>query len=281
VAAVSAQPAEVETRFDIGAGPGAAGMSLAEWSRKKNANKGPPVSGGVLWSMDENVDFTAAPLDGATEGLPGMLIRGALTAAECEALIAGIPSDGPGVMKGDEVGQNYRDRVVTQRYQCSDEALAKRLEARLAAYLPRELDGGRLLGLNSGFRFIHYVQGGRHGPHIDGREPVEPDSTAEGFVQSRITLQAYLNGDFSGGEFTLVDVVGSEFAPRQVIKPQRGDVVLFYQERLDPPQRVPYKFYHQGSDVTAGNKYTCRTMVDYVFSDATLAKHSNSPDNAA
>lgn len=184
-------------------------------------------------------------------------------------------------MTGDKVGQNYRDRVVNQRYQCADDALAKRLEARLAAYLPRELDGGRLLGINSGFRFVHYAEGGRHGPHIDGREPVDPDPTPNGwFVQSRITLQAYLNADFDGGEFTIVDAVGSDFVPRQVIKPGCGDVVLFYQERLDPPQLVPYKYYHQGSDVTAGHKHTCRTMVDYVFPDAALAKISNGPDDA-
>ena len=31
----------------------------------------------------------------------------------------------------------------------------------------------------------------------------------------------YLNGDFDGGEFTIVDAVGSDFAPRQV-KAQRS-----------------------------------------------------------
>ena len=86
-----AAPAEKETRFDIGAGPGAAGMSLAEWSRQKNANKGPPVSGAVQWTPDEDVPITVVPLDGATRASPGLLIRGALTAQECAAGAEPIP----------------------------------------------------------------------------------------------------------------------------------------------------------------------------------------------
>lgn len=84
------------------------------------------------------------------------------------------------------------------------------------------------------------------------------------------------------GEFAIVDADdnGEDVQVKHVIKPQAGDVVLFYQERLNPPSDYPpYELQHQGNDVTAGQKFACRTMVDYIFPNEEVAHFSNVKDD--
>jgi len=95
--------------------------------------------------------------------------------------------------------------------------------------------------------------------------------------------------DFKGGEFAIVspspnasgDGDASGTNVRYVVKPREGDVVIFYQERLNPPSdHPPYELQHEGSDVTEGEKFACRTMVDYVFPDRERARMGNVKDDA-
>jgi len=276
---------------NIGAGPGAQDMDLAAWSKLKNSEVGEAISPRLTrlgaWRPDPQPIFEAQEVPGLSPGVPAAVVHGVLSTHECQELINGFPSSGQGFMPGQRVAELYRDRKVKSRSLVNDELLAKILEERLKDFLPKELDGGRLLCVNPNFRFVHYDTGGRHSTHIDGREPVMPkwDETAGGWVQSRLTMQIYLNShgkDFQGGEFAIVDADDNsdDVRVKHLIKPQAGDVVLFYQERLNPPsQYPPYELQHQGNDVTEGQKFACRTMVDYIFPNEETAHLSNVKDD--
>lgn len=276
---------------NIGAGPGAKDMDLAAWSKLKNSDVGAPLSWRLTeigaWRPNPQPKFEVETVPGLSPGVPAAVVHGVLSEKECQELIAAFPSGGKGYMPGQRVAELYRDRRVKSRSLVRDELLAKILQERLQSVLPHNLDGGRLFGVNPNFRFVHYDTGGRHSTHIDGREPVMPeqDEAGDGWVQSRMTLQIYLNShgkDFRGGEFAIVDADDSSEDGRvkHLIKPQAGDVVLFYQERLNPPSEYPpYELQHQANDVTEGEKYACRTMVDYIFPDQQTAHLSNVKDD--
>mmetsp|Transcript_52693 Transcript_52693/g.112445 ORF Transcript_52693/g.112445 Transcript_52693/m.112445 type:complete len:706 (+) Transcript_52693:108-2225(+) len=289
-----AQPAgeHGDSVHNIGAGAAAKDMDLDAWCAAKNSDVGPPVSAALkntdweLYRTPSNISRTTIP--GLTEGVPGMTFHGALGPKECKALISAFPKEGAGYMPGDRVAELYRDRKVKARVLAQDDKLAEVLFERLRDYLPQELDGGSLYRINPNFRFIHYETGGHHSTHIDGREPGVPrfDENVGGYVQSRLTLQVYLNthgSDFSGGEFEIVAPDPSDESRtnvRHTIRPSAGDAVVFYQERLTPPSAYPpYELQHEGSDVTSGEKFACRTMVDYVFPDKERAQMGNVKDD--
>ena len=193
---------------NIGAGPGAQDMDLAAWSRLKNSEVGEAISVRLTelkaWRPNPQPKFQVQHVPGLTPGVPAAVVQGVLSEKECKELIAGFPSGGQGYMPGQRVAELYRDRKVKSRSLVNDELLARILQERLREVLPSELDGGKLLSVNPNFRFVHYDTGGRHSTHIDGREPVMPrwDEVAEGWVQSRLTMQIYLNShgkDFKGG----------------------------------------------------------------------------------
>lgn len=262
-------------------------MTLAEWSRKKNSGKGPPVSARFagVWCPDTELNITERPVPGIPEYMPVVLLHGVFTEEECRGLIAAVPIDGPGYLGREEVFQLYNDRVVNYRFLAHDPDLAERLLRRLRRYLPEEIDGGRLHGVNPGFRFVHHDRGGHQAGHIDGREPVDPEyhEAAGGWVQSRLSLQIYLNGGFRGGEFVILEPDPDQpgrHRPRYVHQPRAGDALIFYQERLVPPSKSgPFEMFHEARDVLEGDKYACRTMVDYVFLDEARAKLGNIKDD--
>lgn len=185
-------------------------MDLAAWSKLKNSEVGEAISPRLTrlgaWRPNPQPIFEAQDVPGLSPGVPAAVVHGVLSTDECQELINGFPSSGQGgFMPGQRVAELYRDRKVKSRSLVNDELLAKILEERLKDFLPKELDGGRLLCVNPNFRFVHYDTGGRHSTHIDGREPVMPkwDETAGGWVQSRLTMQIYLNShgkDFQGGQ---------------------------------------------------------------------------------
>ena len=193
---------------NIGAGPGAKDMDLAAWSKLKNSDVGSAVSWRLTeldaWRPNPQPKFEVEKVPGLSPGVPAAVVRGVLSPKECQELIAAFPTSGKGFMPGQRVAELYRDRRVKSRSLVNDGLLAKILQERLQEFLPTELDGGRLFGVNSNFRLVHYDTGGRHSTHIDGREPVMPkqDEAAGGWVQSRLTMQVYLNShgkDFQGG----------------------------------------------------------------------------------
>lgn len=280
----AATPEPDKARVHIGAGPGAAKMTLAEWSRRKNSGAGPAVSERLPagWSARSRPPLVAERVPMVPSFMPAVLLRGVLSREECASLIAAVPEGGQGFFGGEEIKQLYHDRVVKYRFLSYDPGLSEVFLSRIREHIPGELDGGRFHRVNPVWRFVHYEEGGHQASHIDGREPVNPElDEAAGWVQSRLTLQVYLSEDFEGGELAFVEP-GADGARRtkHVLHPATGDAVLFYQERLQPPTRVPpYELYHEARDVMAGHKYACRTMVDYVFPDSACASLSNLKDD--
>ena len=115
--------------------------------------------------------------------------------------------------------------------------------------------------------------------HVDGREPSEPVQTngddndgKPQWLQSRLTVQMYLNNgggdEFDGGELSFYDSRAEHVLAK--IVPGAGDCVLFYQELSSP-----YALLHEGSDLSRGNKYAMRTMVEYVFPTYRAASENN------
>lgn len=261
----------------------AARHHLDEWTRLKNSDKGAAVSAltpSVRKPLGEPVRLNEVP-----DYMPAFVLRGILSPEECQSLIEAMdamPSGGPGYLGREQVQRMYRDRVVKYRFLTDDEALSELFSQRIRDYIPETLDGGRFYRVNPSWRFVCYDQGGHQGAHIDGREPAKPVPAegGEGWVQSRLTLQVYLNSDFTGGELAVL-----EEQPRggdrvkHLLQPGTGDALIFYQERLEPPSRQPFELLHEARDVTGGTKYACRTMVDYVFPDVKSARMANLKDD--
>merc|ERR1719277_1986667 len=63
-----------ETRDDIGVGPGAAGLTVAEWSKKKNADKGPAVSARFAgeWCADDSMAIEVDRVPGVPAFMPAL-----------------------------------------------------------------------------------------------------------------------------------------------------------------------------------------------------------------
>ena len=149
--------------------------------------------------------------------------------------------------------------------------------------------GGELRGLSSAWRFLHYTDGDHHGVHMDGREPRNPffDHEIGQYVQSRITLQLYLNSQgssenqFQGGSTTFYKVVGRnedgnfKFESTYQYQPRKGDCLIWLQEEpafeLDNVPQLSqegyqrYNSWHTGDEVVSGHKYVARTVINYNF----------------
>jgi len=210
-------------------------MTDSAWCAKKNDGAGHAVSAKLdefnAWQCDAQRQIRSERIPGVTVEMPAEVLREVLSPEECQSLIEGIPKGGAGHMDGAEVSQLYRDRVLASRYLSHDPKLALQVMDRISAYLPGGLDGGRLFRVSPTFRFLHYEEGGRQGCHIDGREPAEPvlEEAAGGWVQSRLTLQMYLNShgvDFEGGELGLLSFVPSIFM-------NRAQAMLLFSTRND------------------------------------------------
>lgn len=292
--AEAAAEAAAAARQNIGAGQAAAGMSLEEWSLLKNKDAGPAVSPFLqvpLTMGEPREEGSRAP--NVPYYLPAVLVPKVLTHEECYGLIAAVPQSGLGYKNAKEVHDMYEDRVVHYRYLTNDKHLADVFSHRLRDFLPLELDGGKLWRINPAWRFVKYEEGGHQTAHIDGREPQQPMETPDGWVQSRLTVQVYLNGDYDGGELAFVQKGGGDLSLKEhregdkeqlkeiyVLKPTLGDVMIFYQERLTPlTDHPPYHLLHEARDVKRGAKFACRTMVDYVFPTKEQAQMSNLKDD--
>jgi predicted 2-oxoglutarate/Fe(II)-dependent dioxygenase YbiX len=100
-----------------------------------------------------------------------------------------------------------------------------------------------LVGINPMLRFMKYNKGNYFRPHFDIQYV---DSCGN---ISLITIQIYLNDDFTGGETEFFDENG-EIIYKHV--PKLGDIILFDQQ-----------IEHQGNEVTSGEKYSMRTDIMY------------------
>lgn len=155
---------------------------------------------------------------------------------QCNALIQAAETSG-GFRFEDRDNAQY-DRVVMIRPD-----LARVLFQRLSSFIPNEVDGNPVTGLNDHFRFSKYQPGQEFGIHRDG---INQDATG---ARSALTLNIFLNDDFEGGS-TDFFYTRNEEDLRFSVKPKAGRGALFFAQQ-----------YHCGRLVSKGYKYLLRTDV--------------------
>ena len=136
------------------------------------------------------------------------------------------------------------DRVTWE-----DAAFTADLWSRVRAYVPQEMNGFGVVGLNPRLRFYRYDVGQRFKRHQDGRV-----QTAEGWI-SRLSFLIYLNEEYTGGETKFRDYTHTpdgRLTNEIVVVPQTGMGLFFAHERK-----------HEGAPLLSGRKYLLRTDVLY------------------
>jgi len=120
----------------------------------------------------------------------------------------------------------------------------------LEPYLPRQLEGGKLVELNDRLRFLCYTPGQEFVMHYDGNYR-RPRGHPRAGDCSRVTVQVYLHDvpPSHGGATTFNLGFGRWPLPCQ---PKAGSALLFTQD-----------LEHEGSVLLRGLKYTVRTEAMY------------------
>ena len=173
-----------------------------------------------------------------------------LNADECRSFVtrseqAGYDDATIKTALGESVNKGIRDNA---RLILDDPSLALTLWERVGQFIPSNLEGCRVLGLNERFRFYRYDPGQKFAPHFDGY-------FERGNERSQLTFMVYLNDDFTGGETKFYG--GDLTALRVSVRPQRGMALVFAHLQL-----------HEGAAVVEGRKYVLRTDVMYAGPEA-------------
>ncbi len=174
------------------------------------------------------------------------------TPRECEELIAwgeaqGFEAASVATESGARMAPTVRnnDRVVFE-----DTAFMAGLWERARAFVPQELDGFPVTGLNPRLRFYRYDPGQRFKRHQDGRVELESGEV------SRLTFLVYLNTGYEGGGTVfreyMTDAVGETVTKIVRVTPEAGMGLFFIHERK-----------HEGAVIVSGRKYVLRTDVLY------------------
>jgi hypothetical protein len=168
-----------------------------------------------------------------------------LTAEECKQLIEASERSGYteallNIGDNQEIlDTSYRK---SSRFIIDDKLFMSKLWSRICDHIPVTFKSQKVCGLNERLRFLRYDSGDYFKPHYDGRY-LKPD----GSEFSLITIQIYLNEDFSGGETTFLSKSTDD---RLEVVPKTGMILIFDQT-----------LYHEGSELIDGRKYTIRTDV--------------------
>ena len=179
-------------------------------------------------------------------------VSGLLTPDECASLIErgeGFGFERAAVLtrSGRQMRPDVRDN---DRVQFTDPYLSADLWQRCLSYVPRELEGGVVVGLDNNFRFYRYDVGQRFNCHRDGVVVRNPTT------RTRLTCLFYLNDEFEGGEtafYSNVTIAGVG-AEETIVIPRTGDALFFL-----------HSWWHEGRALTAGRKYVLRSDVFYQF----------------
>lgn len=140
--------------------------------------------------------------------------------------------------------KEHRDSL---RVLIDDRQFVERLLQRVLPHLPSVFKDEQLVELNERLRFLRYDPGHKFSAHCDCSYS-RPDMSA----RTLITMIAYLNEDFEGGETTLLE---RRSGNRIAIVPKTGTVLVF-----------EHNILHEGSMVSQGRKYAIRTDVLYTRS---------------
>ena len=162
------------------------------------------------------------------------VVEDVYTPAECARFITEIERGRPELATNNAL---YRDQDRMVR---DDRATAGQLFTRLRPHLPATMGDLSLLGLNERLRFYRYRPGQRFAPHMD--HWYQPDER----TITLLTVLAYFNDDFTGGETRFMEQV------EEVVAPKPGLVALFQ-----------HKLRHEGCPIVSGTKYAMRSDVFY------------------
>eukprot|EP00439_Symbiodinium_sp_Y106_P015034 s4244_g2.t1 len=166
-------------------------------------------------------------------------LAGLLSKEECQRLIEISEAEGYGL-----AGSRGFNPFARYAFRCLLDApqVAAAVTRRLAQLLPSEYptgSGQQLLGVNQRLRFLKYLPGMHHADHTDC---AHEDENGRSFL----TIQLYLNTDFTGGRTTFIS---DRLVP---IEPSTGGAIVF-----------DHELYHRGEMVTSGQKYALRMDVSY------------------
>lgn len=172
---------------------------------------------------------------------PLRVLDNVLSAAECDELIEQALPRLDRSLTVDRSGQHRIDSARTSSgmfFQLGENALIRRIEARLAALIDLPVEHGEAL------QILHYVPGQQYEPHCDWFDPDQPGFqtiTAKG-GQRVASIIIYLNNPAGGG--------GTQFPQVGLtVTARRGAAVYFAYEGGD---RLSL---HAGLPVTAGEKW--------------------------
>ena len=171
-------------------------------------------------------------------GSAGLVVRGLLSAVECQQLIQlaeeqGFVAAAVRTLEGQKSMPLVRNN---QRTLLDSPEWVALLWARLAALPLPVLDGQSAVGLPKDLRFYKYDPGERFKMHKDG--PWHEDGQS-----SKLTALFYLNDGYEGGETVFRDAT---------VVPETGMLLLF-----------EHPNWHEGTALTAGTKYVMRSDVMY------------------
>jgi len=176
-----------------------------------------------------------------------LLVHEFLSGEECAALIRrseGLTYE-PGTV-ADVVIEHVRNN---ERVLLDDTTLASDLFHRAEPYLPPDIEGQKLVGLNERWRFYRYGPGQTFKPHRDGSY-----MRMKTLEESQMTFMIYLNDGMTGGEtrfFADMEQVVRQ-RPYLSVQPKRGMALVFL-----------HSIWHEGAVVQSGQKYVLRTDVMY------------------
>lgn len=259
-------PSDIQSKFRI--------IETTPGLERKPANLHPAI---LHASRDDAILLSSEPPKSTHHNHPTVpnlhLLKDILHPKECNQIIAaaetiGFTPDAPIRAEGEEssvLAHNF--------YWIVDEAFCAKLWKRVSSYVPAEVSGKKVRGLNRRFRVYRYVPGAEYRAHIDGAWPpssIDPitdkyiyDSSPPSAKQSSLfTFLIYLNDEFSAGETTFFLPSAREGQMNAYpVKPIQGSIALF------PHGETEGSLLHEGTgvrlEVKKTAKYVIRTDVLY------------------
>ncbi|KAF2127032.1 prolyl 4-hydroxylase [Dothidotthia symphoricarpi CBS 119687] len=255
-------PADIKDRFTV--------LDTTPGPLRKPPNLHPAV---LFASQDDAIVLGDAPKTQCYTHpiVPDLrLIKDVLSPDECTSIIAAgeaidfIP-DAPLRPQGEDTSV-----LAHNFYWIVDDAFHNKLWERVKAFVPDNIAGKEVRGINRRFRVYRYVPGAEYRCHIDGAWPpsgiaptipptyVYDASPASARQSSLFTFLIYLNDDFRGGETTFfIPSAKHGVINAYPIRPVMGSVAVF------PHGEARGALLHEGTGVVEGAKYVIRTDVEY------------------
>ncbi|KAK6598461.1 hypothetical protein H4I95_09071 [Botrytis cinerea] len=242
---------------------------------RKPANLHPAI----LWASQDNaIAFSNTPPKTTHHAHPIVpnlhLLKDVLSPEECIRIIAagetvGFTPDAPIREEGEE-----NSILAHNFYWVADNAFCDGVWNRVKEFVPTQVNGKQVRGLNRRFRVYRYVPGAEYRAHIgkwclapSGIDPttdkyIYDSSPPEAKQSSLFTFLIYLNDEFDAGETTYFLPSAKEGSMNAYsIKPIQGSVAMF------PHGETEGSLLHEGTGVkrssNATAKYVIRTDVLY------------------